>query len=83
MRRDLEAVSHAALPNEQRTIAALGDAIGHVDKFVKIPPMIVAAVANGLSLAGAGTHPETALQNHVLDISNSGSIRALSRPAFT
>ena len=65
---DLEAVSHAALPNEQRTIAALGDAIGHVDKFVKIPPMIVAAVANGLSLAGAGTHPETAHQNHVLDI---------------
>ena len=51
---DLTAVSHSALPNEERSVAALGDAIGHVDRFVQIPPMIVSAVANGLSLAGAG-----------------------------
>jgi hypothetical protein len=51
---DLATISHSALPNEERTVAALGDAIGHVDRFVQIPPMIVSAVANGLSLAGAG-----------------------------
>lgn len=48
---DLDEVSHIALPNEEHVVAALGDAIGHVDKFVAIPPMIVGAVANGLSLA--------------------------------
>ncbi len=51
---DLATVSHSALPNEEQSVAVLGDAIGHVDRFVQIPPMIVSAVANGLSLAGAG-----------------------------
>ena len=36
----------------QFTLGAAMQAIGHVEKFVEIPKLIVAAVAAGLSLAG-------------------------------
>ena len=49
---DMAAVSDAALPGEEAAVARLGEAIGHVEEFVEIPRLIVAAVAAGLSLAG-------------------------------
>jgi hypothetical protein len=40
--------------DETATVGRLGDAIGHCDKYAEIPVMLARALADGLSLAGAG-----------------------------
>jgi hypothetical protein len=41
-------------PDETAPIGRLGDAIGHCDKYAEIPVMVARALADGLSLEGAG-----------------------------
>src|SRR5205085_3853565 len=40
--------------DETKAIGELGEAIGRVDVYAEIPPLMAEALANGLSLEGAG-----------------------------